>query len=560
MTVQTGFTLHGRNPDILTCIANLSNDEVFTPPEFANQMLDQLAAAWAADNDGANIWADPTVTFLDPFTKSGVFLREITSRLVDGLATEIPDLEERVDHILTKQVFGIAITQLTALLARRTLYCSKSADGKYSIGHSFDSPEGNIWFQKTEHDWIGATTYVETSDAKGNPIRVGTNGKCRFCGASQKNLDRGDELETHAYAFIHTDNIDSRIQELFGDKMQFDVIIGNPPYQLSDGGFGASATPIYDRFVDQAMSLAPRYLTMVIPARWFTGGKGLDGFRETMLGDRRIRRIEDFLNSTDAFPGVELQGGICVFLWSRDHEGDCTVTTHYGGQEVSTLTRPLLEPGSESFIRYNDAISIVRKIMEVETGNSDAEFSLPEGLQFMRLVSSRKAFGLPTTFRGESAESEGLVKVYQFGGVSYTERGNITAARDVIDRWKVFIGGAHGGHGHGKDVFPTVVLGKPFVGEPGSASTETYLFIGPLKDLGEVQSVISYMRTRLFRLLVLLNKPAQHATKKVYTFVPVQDWSRPWTDADLYEKYGITDDEIGFIESLVRPMEIDADA
>lgn len=205
ITLQAPFALHGRNPDVLTCIANLSNDEVFTPPELAGRMLDLLANAWAADHGGASLWADKTVRFLDPFTKSGVFLREITSRLTAGLAQEIPDLPTRVNHILTQQVFGIGITKLTSLLARRSVYCSKYANSAHSIAHGFANKMGNIWFERTEHTWV--------------------QGKCRFCGASQKALDRGEEKETHAYAFIHTDNIKTRIAELFGADMQFDVII-----------------------------------------------------------------------------------------------------------------------------------------------------------------------------------------------------------------------------------------------------------------------------------------------------------------------------------------------
>lgn len=206
---QASFTLRGRNPDVLTCIANLSNDEVFTPPEFANRMLDTLAQAWAADHGGANLWADKNVSFLDPCTKSGVFLREITSRLTKGLADEIPDLEERVDHILSRQVFGIGITHLTSLLARRSVYCSKHANGKHSVAKAFANDAGNIWFERTEHEW--------------------ENGRCVHCGVNQGSYDRGGGLETHAYAFIHADDIKARIVELFGGNMQFDVIIGNPP-------------------------------------------------------------------------------------------------------------------------------------------------------------------------------------------------------------------------------------------------------------------------------------------------------------------------------------------
>jgi adenine-specific DNA methylase len=291
MSMRASFALRGRNPDVLTCIANLSNDEVFTPPEFANRMLDAVAEAWA-DHGGANIWADKSVTFLDPCTKSGVFLREITSRLTKGLAAEIPDLEERVNHILTKQVFGIGITYLTSLLARRSVYCSKHAAGKYSIARGFKSDAGNIWFERTKHTWA--------------------DGRCKYCGASEETFERDEGLETHAYAFIHTDDIETRIAELFGGKMQFDVIIGNPPYQLDDGGYGTSAAPIYNLFVDQAKKLEPRYLSLVIPSRWFAGGKGLDEFRESMLADNRLRSIDDYLSASDVFPGVGLKGGFAI--------------------------------------------------------------------------------------------------------------------------------------------------------------------------------------------------------------------------------------------------------
>jgi len=305
---QFTLDLRGRNPDILTCIANLSSDEVFTPPELANQMLDTLAEAWAADNDGADIWADPTVTFLDPFTKSGVFLREITKRLIDGLETQIPDLQQRVDHILTKQVYGIAITTLTSLIARRSLYCSKHAEGKHSVAKSFTSDDGNIWFEPIEHTWVGATEFVETADPiTGNPLRKGINGKCKYCGASQQTFGESERegLESHAYAFIHTDDIASCTREMFGDNVQFDVIIGNPPYQLSDGGGeGASAIPLYHRFIAEAKKLSPKQLVMVIPARWYSGGKGLDDFRSDMLTDGGLAEIHDFQETNLAFPGV----------------------------------------------------------------------------------------------------------------------------------------------------------------------------------------------------------------------------------------------------------------
>jgi len=554
MSEQVAFSLRNRNPDVLTCIANLSNDEVFTPPEFANRMLDQVAEAWAEDHNGANIWADSSLKFLDPFTKSGVFLREIAVRLTDGLEDEIPDLQDRVDHILTEQVFGIAITHLTSLIARRSVYCSKWANGEHSIATSFNDEDGNIWFERTEHSWAGATDFVETADSAGNPITKGTNGKCSYCGASQKTLDRADELETHAYAFIHTDNIEARISELFGADMQFDVIIGNPPYQLGDGGFGTSATSIYDSFVDQAKKLEPRLLTMVIPARWFSGGKVRPGFRESMLSDDRIRSIDDFLSASDVFPGVGLKGGVCYFLWDRDNPGPCTVTTHFKDDPPSTASRQLLEEGADVFIRFNEGLSILKKVAAVESGQSQS-VALPEGRRFARLVSSRKPFGLATTFKGKTTKSAGDVLVHQNGGKGYTPRKSISNGSELIDKWKIYVGRAAPGTGN-KDTYPHKILSTPFVGEPGSISSETYLCIGPFDSEEEAESALSYLSCRLTRLLVLLHKPSQDTTRKVYTFVPTQEWTQTWTDEDLYKKYGITDDEIAFIEKFVRPMEL----
>lgn len=534
MNEQAGFTLRGRNPDVLTCIANLSNDEVFTPPEFANRMLDRLAETWAANNDGADIWADSSVRFLDPFTKSGVFLREITSRLIKGLEAEIPSLQHRVDHILTQQVFGIAITQLTSFLARRSVYCSKHANGEHSVARSFANDGGNIWFERIEHTWVG--------------------GRCKFCGAAQQAFDRGEGMETHAYAFIHTNDIKARVAELFGGNMQFDVIIGNPPYQLSDDGFGTSAAPIYQHFVEQAKALEPRYLSMVIPARWFAGGKGLDEFRESMLTDDRLRSIDDYLSASDVFPGVGLKGGICVFLWDRDHRGPCSVTTHFNNEPPSTVSRELLEGDVDVFVRFNQGVSILKKVVAVETGQ-DKSLMLPENMRFDRLVSSRKPFGLETTFKGKVAKAaKDDLLIYQNGGTGYVARSSISSGKQFVDKWKIFTGRAAPGTGN-RDTYPHRIISTPFLGEPGTISSETYLCIGPFDTKAEAESALSYLACRLTRLLILLHKPSQDTTRKVYTFVPVQEWTKRWTDRELYQKYGLSVDEIAFIEKVVRPMD-----
>lgn len=551
------FRLGNHNPDVLNCIANLSNDEVFTPPRIANVMLDQVATAWAGSHDGASIWANPEVKFLDPCTKSGAFLREITRRLVKGLCEEIPDLQQRVNHILTQQVYGMGITSLTALLTRRSVYCSKWASREHSICRDFNTDDGNIWFERTEHNWVGGKAEAQVNPTTGQEEKVATSRRCSYCGAGEDTYSRGDSLETHAYAFIHSDNIQQRLEEIFGADMHFDVVIGNPPYQLSDGGYGKSAAPIYQHFVAQAKKLDPSYLTMIIPARWFTGGKGLDDFRDEMLSDQRLRSITDYLTASDVFSGVGFKGGVCYFLWERDNPGECEVTTHFQGKEISRTTRPLLEPGADVFIRFNDGISVLKKVIETETGKYDS-VNLPEQLRFDKHVSSLRPFGFRTYYRGRESSIEGDVKIYQNGGEGYVARSKIPVGQEMIDCWKVYVGRAAPGTGN-KDTYPHRILSTPFIGEPGSICSETYLCISPFESKKAARSVLSYLSCRLTRFLILLHKPSQDTTRKVYTFVPTQKWDHIYTDQELYRKYGLTDAEIAFIESIVRPLEVNLD-
>ncbi|TXH41645.1 MAG: restriction endonuclease [Actinobacteria bacterium] len=545
------FTLRGHNPDVLTCIANLSNDEVFTPPEFANQMLDTLTTAWADANDGADIWANPDVTFLDPFTKSGVFLREIVRRLTDGLVLAIPDLDQRVDHILTHQVFGIGITQLTALLARRSVYCSKFANGPHSIAKSFTTEDGNIWFERTEHTWGGGKREFRSDPLTSEEVIVHTNRKCIYCGAGEDDYARGDDLETHAYAFIHTDDIKARIAELFGDNMQFDVIIGNPPYQLDDGGAGSSAQPIYNKFVESAKSLDPRYLSLVIPARWYAGGKGLNEFRQEMLTDSRLSVIHDYPDTNDVFPGLNVRGGIMYFLWERDRRGHVTVTNHMGNTDFGSTARPLLEPGLDTFIRFGTAVDILAKVIQVETGQ-DHDLALPGSKSFATLVSARKPFGLPTNFADFSSKptDRRAIELRRFGAAGYVSEQQLVENAQWANQWKLFVPYAS----PGSDDYPHLVLSNPLVGGPGTACTETYLVVGPFSSERECLNARSYMRTQLFRFLVLALRASQHVTQRVYRLVPQLDFSVPWDDQALYARYQIADEEIALIDMLVKPV------
>lgn len=497
------------NPDVLSCLANLSNDEVFTPPDVVNQMLDRLPE---------RLWSDPNAKFLDPVSKSGVFLREIAKRLIKGLETQIPDLQIRLNHIFSQQLYGIAITELTALLSRRSLYCAKKANGEYSICTVFETEEGNIFKPKAVHKW--------------------ENGKCSECGAAQAVYDRFDHQENHAYAFIHQ----QARKELGLETMKFNVIIGNPPYQLSDGGAQASAAPIYHKFIQQAKKLDLDYLIMITPSRWFAGGKGLDEFRDEMLNDKCIKEIHDYPNAADCFPGVEIKGGVNYFLWEKQYRGDCLISTYESGKMISQMQRPLKEQGLDIFVRYNEGISILRKVLAFKEES------------FSELVSSRKPFGLATNIKGETSpyKMQSAVKLYQNNGTGYFERKNILNNKHWIDEHKVYIGRAYGA-GEG---FPHQILNKPIYGEPISCCTETYMVIGTFANKETCTNVMSYMATRFFRFMVLLKKNTQDAPKRVYELVPMQNFSKPWTDEELYQKYGLSDDEIAFIEKMVRPMEL----
>jgi hypothetical protein len=555
MAAKSPFLVRERNPDVLTSIANLSNDEVFTPPSFANKMLDTVETAWADTNNGASIWEDKSVKFLDPFTKSGVFLREIVRRLNDGLTKQIPDQQERVNHILANQVFGMAITKLTALTARRSVYCSKLANGKHSIATIFDNEEGSIWFKRTEHSWVGGDRKVITVEKDGKEVEKRLGGKCKHCGAGQSEYERAVDLESHAYALIHTEDPKQLIKEVFGEEMQFDVIIGNPPYQLDDGGYGASAAPIYNKFVNQAKALEPRLMAMVIPARWYSGGRGLQEFRLEMIKDKRIREIHDYPNSDLVFPGVQIKGGVCYFLWDRDNNGSCKIS-RYGDKGLESIEeRPLCEPGASIFLRYSESVPIVKKIIYQEMSGSESSelLALSQDRQFKTLIHSSKPFGLRTFFQGEKLPGAGLLPVYQNGGVGYVPRTLINAGVELIDEWKIYVSRAYGAGNN----FPHPIIGKPLIGPPGSVCTETYLAIGPFESEDFAKNALTYMATKFFRFLVFQNKPAQDATRTVYSFVPMQNFSKPWSDEGLKAKYDLSDEETNFIDSIVKPMELD---
>ena len=492
------------NPDVLTCLANLSNDEVFTPPEVANEMLDMLPQ---------ELFCNPDTTFLDPGCKSGVFLREIAKRLLKGLEPQMPDLQDRIDHIFHKQIFGIAITELTSLLARRSVYCSKYPNSEYSVS-KFDDAQANIRFKRIQHNW--------------------QNGKCMFCGASKSQYERSEDLETHAYEWIHT----LKPEEIF--KMKFDVIISNPPYQLSDGGNGKSAKPIYQLFVDKAKKLNPRYIAMIIPSRWFSGGKGLDEFRRSMLSDRRMRTLVDYENFKDVFPGVDLAGGACYFLWDREYDGMCEVT-NFSKENPLTAMRYLDE--NEIFIRQNLAVEIVKKICSQES-----KFLCDR-------VSSRKPFGLPTNYipKDNGVPCWFIQKI----GCKYAHAADIDNSKSYLEKWKLLVPKAPIA---GQTDFTKPVGfyydGNTRIARPGECCTESWIIAGAFSTEEEVKAYKSYIFTKIVRFLLLQTVVSQDVTKKNYCFIPdLGSYSGVYTDEMLCDKWGITGEEWAYIDARITAVE-----
>lgn len=491
-------TLH--TPDVLSCLANLSNDEVFTPPDVVNKMLDLLPQ---------ELFSDPSTTFLDPACKTGVFLREIAKRLLVGLQDKIPDLQQRIDHIFHKQLFGIAITELTSLLSRRSVYCSKYPNGEYSVSH-FDSPEGNIRYRRIQHTWVGD--------------------KCKFCGASKKEYDRGDQKETHAYEFIHT----LEPEKIF--NMKFDVIISNPPYQLNDSGNGKSAKPIYQHFILAALKLNPRFISMIIPSRWFSGGKGLDNFRKTMLSDKRIQKLVDYENFKDVFPGVDLAGGACYFLWNREYNGECEVT-NFNHSESSTLYRNLDE--YETFIRQNAAVEIVKKVV-----NRNVHFLCEK-------VSSRKPFGLPTNYM---PKNQGIPCWFiQRIGKKYASASDITDPFNLLDKWKFLIPKSPiAGQTDFSKPVGFYYDGNTRIAKPGEVCSESWLVAGASDSEEETVNYKSYIFTKVVRFLLLQTVVSQDVTRKNFCFVPdLGKYDRQYTDDYLRNLWDITDDEWNLIKSKI---------
>lgn len=504
---MTGQYAAMRQPDILEVIANLSNNEVFTPPQVANEVLDLLPE---------HVWEDPALRWLDPGSKTGVFPREIARRLMVGLKEAIPDEPERLRHVLTEMVHAVAISAMTGMISRRSLYCSKDATSDYSA-MGLRRTAGNVWHGRVEHSF----------DKKG---------RCTECGGSQKQLETFNS-ENYAYAFIH---LEGQAQLAEATDMHFDVIVGNPPYQM-DAADGNRTMPIYNLFVEEAKKLNPKYILLITPSRWMAGGLGLNEFRATMLADTRIRKLVDFPDPSQVFPGVEIKGGVSYFLWDRDNPGKCESTLRRGTEIVGPTERDLHT--HDVFVRDARALEILQRVL------AKSEPSIIE------MLAADKEFGMTSNwseFRAKARPTD-VSFYYNVKGsrrVGGMVRGRVPKSAHLIDFWKVLVpkAGSDGGQ-----KLPDVVLGTMMIAEPPSVCTQTYLFFY-CTSRDQSESIQSYAQTRLFRFLVSLRKFTQDATRSTYTWVPQQEWDRIWTDAELYKQYGITKVEQAYIESMVKEM------
>ena len=500
------------NPDVLTCIANLSSDEVFTPPSVVNQMLDTLPK---------ELWSDEKVTFLDPVSKSGVFLREITKRLIDGLESKIPNLEERIEHILRNQVFGIGITELTSLISRRSLYCSKYANREYSIVQ-FDDEQGNLKYFETEHTWEG--------------------GSCKYCGVSEGIYNRGEELESYSYPFLHIDNNEKIL------KMKFDVIIGNPPYQMADGSGGStdSATPIYNKFIETSKKLNPRFLSMIIPSKWMVGGRGLNKFRNEMYEEKRIKKLVDFENASSCFPGLHIDGGVCYFLWERDYEGDIEYTFNSTDNSSTTSVRKLKNSFYKYVIRDNRIISLVEKVSNFERFSTIVSPTKPYGIR-------KFLFNTPQRYADSKLsdkEFPNSVKIYGVKGikggakrkVGYITKGTIVRNQSTIKKYKLFFTTSYSTNA----VEPPEII----IGEPNEVCTETFLLIGPFDSKREQMNCLNFMKTKFFKSLLYFGKGTMQVTSSVFGLIPLLDFNKSWDDNELIKHFKLSNHDVLFIEKL----------
>lgn len=484
--------------DILDTISDLDPNKVFTPPKIANEVLDLLP------ND---VWKNKEIKILDPVSKSGIFLRESARRLMNGLKEEIPNETIRRKHILNNNLFGIATEYTCSLISRRTLYYSKDPTSKFSVVKMSDT-QGNIFFKRTKHNFFAK--------------------KCLICGGKES-LEKNDNSENFAYPFIHDDEII--------ENMNFDVVVGNPPYQLEDDGNDRSATIIYHHFVKQALKLNPRYVAMIIGSRWFAGGKGqgLKDFRIELIKDRRIAKLVDYENAKEVFPTVGIDGGVCYFLWDKNFKGVTEVVNKSGNSENSS--KRFMDEFGDIFIRWNEALTVLKKVLDK---NKDNKF-------LNSIVSPRMPFGLPTNFNDFDKKGPGTYKVYGLAKKeNYIAKNKITKGHSYIKKYKVLVS-----YVKGIANYPDDIILKPFIAQPNEVCKEQYLVIDSFETEQEAENFISYLDTKLVRFLIAIRKISKHNTSEVWSFVPYPDLDLKYTDEMLYKAYGISKTEKSFIESKI---------
>lgn len=522
------------NFDILETITNVGNDEVFTPRKTADMMLDSLPE---------EVWHNPNYKWLNPATKNGIFEREIAIRLDKGLENVIPDVEQRRKHILQNMIYSIGQTKFTSNVARRTVYyCSqanrqcdglKAPDGHFVNGYAIGN---GTWF----------------SDSEGNiktPISVHTfeGNKCRFCGISKHSMYVDPtQREQYAYEFVHIHHLNllRKLQDRFfggNRKMKFDIIVGNPPYQLKTTSNSSQSVPIYQKFVEQALCLDPKYICMIIPSRWFAGGMGLDDFRATMLKNKHIKKLVDWTNAKDCFPTLSIGGGVCYFLYDKTFEGPTEIINIHNGIE-KTLTRNLNEFG-DVFVRYNEAIEILRKIRQKKENT------------FEDCVTSLAPFGIDSKERGHKEKKDHDLLLHSSEGISYIEKSKVTTGSNYIDKYKIMISKVTSEHAGEPDKNGQYkVLSTTKIINPGEVCTFSYFLAGVSESKNETENILSYMKTKFFRFLLLLSVSSINLSKDKFRFVPKQDFSKSWNDKKLYEKYELNQEDILYIEGIIKEM------
>lgn len=539
--------------DILSLFEPLNNHEVFTPPRLAREILKTIPKG---------IWTDPNIKILDPCVKSGVFLREAMYLLFaglsgrgiheacDGKTYDLNDPKQLMKHILKNMLFGIATSELTSYLSRRTLYgvMEANTDKQTALIDAFEKSKNNHeWSEEEKVKFLVRNRFNDYYDHKmfDVPEYRGLEHEGNIFypreRVQKKVIEDGSyQIEDTYYPFIEKDSEHSQIERIRNGEMKFDVIIGNPPYQMSDGGNAASAKPIYHLFVEQALKIKPQYISFIIPARWYAGGKGLNSFRENMLNSTNISHLVDFPNGKDCFPGTSIGGGVCYFLHDRKYDGECNVTNVFGNERNTSIRSLSKFP---LFIRNNLSVSIVEGMGEHLLS------SLSE------IVSSRNPFGYPTKHRGVEARFPGALTLHSSQGISYVTRSSLGKIDSAVDAYKVIISRVtteHAGEPSKDGKFK--VLSTVKVLEPKEVCTDSYLSLGNFETKAEADNLLRYLKTKIARFLLLQAITSINLSSEKFIFVPLLDFSKTWTDDELAKKFGLTEEQIKHIDSTMKEM------